>query len=97
MSENEWGEWITHDGEHEPQLGEAFVDAFVWGTWEVAGRRAFDAPLCRVQFWAHQMHSDNWLLGRDDCSLVVRYRIRKPRGLVILETLLTNLPEDVDA
>jgi hypothetical protein len=28
---------------------------------------------------------------------VIRYRIRKPRGLVILETLLTSLPEDVDA
>jgi len=28
---------------------------------------------------------------------VIRYRIRKPRGLTILEGLLENLPEEVDA
>jgi hypothetical protein len=28
---------------------------------------------------------------------IIRYRIRKPRGLTILEGLLENLPESVDA
>jgi len=92
-----WGPWIAHDGDHVPNLGALFVDAFVVPYWVEAQTRAWDAPLMRVQFRADEIHDDNWLVDRNDCALICRYRIGKPRGLVMLEELLADLPEGVDA
>ena len=94
---DEWGPWIEHDGEHVPDLGAAFIDAWVWGVWEKAQRRAPDGPPFRVQFRADEMHPDNWIIGPNDCCLVVRYRIRKPRGLTILEAIAENPREEEPA
>lgn len=90
MSE-EWGPWIEHDGRGCPCAGRVVegerrsgvVETWVAGTLNVGG------------------HGSMWVWGtcvpkfRD--LEVVRYRIRKPRGLTILEGLLENLPERVPA
>jgi hypothetical protein len=41
--------------------------------------------------WVYSSYS---FLSRDE---IIRYRIRKPKGLTILEGLLEDLPERVDA
>jgi hypothetical protein len=94
MSDNdEWGPWIDHDGRGCPVPR---------GTW-VEGE-----DVCgHIEQWAAMMHKKplglpgdawSWRFRRrvrlDD---IIRYRIRKPRGLTILEGLLENLPSKVDA
>lgn len=103
MSE-EWGPWIDHDGKGCPCVGEwvngversGFEDIWIAGTCVVEGDRVVGRTTDR---------------GTDDCRWswdvpgntvwpeyhIIRYRIRKPRGLTILESLLENLPEEVDA
>lgn len=87
MSE-EWSEWFLHDGRGCPVP----IGTMVW--------RVFEAPLedgsgiediSRVE--AHEL--DSWS-GRPFAMQVIRYRIRKPKGLTILEGLLENLPKEVE-
>lgn len=93
----QWGPWIEHDLESVPSLGRVWVDAWAWGVWEKKGRRAPDGPPVRDQFWSDELHDDNWIIGPNDCSLIIRYRIRKPRGLTILENLIAHIPQREDA
>lgn len=95
MSE-EWGPWIEHDGKGCPCVG-AYVhlEAFGMGCFLcVAGED------CRANGVDPSGPSSAWLWREGNHPVfqeVVRYRIRKPRGLAILESLLENLPEQVDA
>jgi hypothetical protein len=107
MSDNdEWGPWIDHDGAclrgvlpanchlQVQHLGsgirarEGEVVNFNWPgffwRWRTVRTGLFSSELSRVC---------------DDPQFcpIVRYRIRKPRGLTILEGLLENLPSEVDA
>ena len=87
MSE-EWGPWIEHDGRGIP--------ANVVGAWcEVTGHQPWGNIVTRqgkVATGAAFAERDTLLGPR-----VIRYRIRKPRGLTILESLLADLPEKVDS
>ena len=106
MSEDEnWGPWIEHDGKGCPCRG-----ALVQGThrdgrteeW-VAGRvlmfgKAFLGEHTGVTPTKYCAWS--WALpenGVTPDNHVMRYRIRKPKGLTILEALLEDLPTTVDA
>ena len=87
---SEWGPWTLHDGMGCPCRG-MFVrverrngevrEAIATGEYNESGS-AWD--------WASV--SDKW---QPFC--IIRYRIRKPRGLTILENLLENLPVEVPA
>lgn len=88
--EGEWGPWIDHDGKGCPCRGDwvqaqdrsgDIMEARATGEYGEAGS-AWD--------WASIPH-----IWWD--AAIIRYRIRKPRGLTILESLLENLPEEVDA
>ena len=84
MSE-EWGPWTEHDGKGCPCVGEyAEVD---W--------------LCRVRglvrgtILAPVEGTLGWIYAKPVPGvegIVIRYRIRKPRGMAILESILTELP-----
>ena len=94
----EWGPWIEHDGKGCPCVGnyarwqfDDLVDVPV-GFRDVGGRIVVDG--ITVEGWARS--GEGWLWIDGYCR-VIRYRIRKPRGLVLLEELLENLPEKVDA
>ena len=95
MSE-EWGPWIEHDGKGCPCIGMyVHLEAFGFGDgFCVAGEQCLSNgvdPNGPLSAWV-------WILGnRPIFQEVIRYRIRKPRGLTILEGLLENLPEQVDA
>ena len=96
MEKEEWGPWIEHDGRGCPVLS---------GTWV---RIQGDYPPDPEYFFEGEgFCSDGWAwnwsnigkttLSGNKCGRVIRYRIRKPRGMAILESLLQDLPQKVDA
>ena len=85
---DEWGPWIDHDGGpkmHGVRLGDVVhVQAIVRGVFREKVERMT------------QEHIDADCTSCDEGQLL-RYRVRKPKGLSILQSLLENLPEQVDA
>lgn len=94
-----WGPWIEHDGTGCPCAGD-YVIARVedWpGEYRFCSGRA--SAMGEGWDWANWLKVDpaDGLMS----SRIVRYQVRKPRGLSILENLIANLPapqpEGVDA
>lgn len=83
---DEWGPWIEHDGGPRPVAAGVIVAIQIRGHWTAPNGNP-DCDIAGVWAW-------HWDGGVDD---IIRYRIRKPKGLTILESLLENLPEQVDA
>jgi hypothetical protein len=98
MTQDEWGPWIDHDGRGCPCVGKysqwEMCSDIHWeiGTVDISGRiivskRVIEGIAKNGSVWS-------W---KDGFYHVIRYRIRKPRGMAILEKLLTDLTETVDA
>ena len=86
---DEWGPWIDWSGGENPAPG-MYVAIEIRGRAWVEDRFPRGNPDCDLsEVWAW------WHDGEDDD--IVRYRIRKPRGMLILESLLADLPEEVPA
>lgn len=86
---SEWGNWQVHDGKHCP-IG-MYVQAKEFETddiWEgVAGQEAGATDIYDGGWlWALRQHSG---MRAGDA---IEYRIRKPKGLTILESILNGLP-----
>ena len=86
MSE-EWGPWIEHvPGPCPLKIGE-FAQAVNFGRDRVerttSGR--ISAKIVQCPAWSERTPFGQW-------AMVLRYRIRKPRGLTILENLIADLP-----
>ncbi len=81
MSE-EWGPWIEHDGKGCPVPDGAFVLVDVGVGALIIGHGRF------CEFCVRTANRD-WIAWPH----VIRYRIRKPRGLTILEELIADLPQ----
>jgi hypothetical protein len=85
---DEWGPWIEHDGGENPVGGGFFT--------QIETRSGY----CRApagdlsEKWVWPWGWNGYAIHGGD---ILRYRIRKPRGLTILESLLADLPETVDA
>lgn len=90
----EWGPWIDHDGKGCPCVGE-FVHVVaelqighIQEYTTVAGSKGgyswdwrwFNEPIPHLGIMA---------------ARILRYRIRKPRGLILLENLIASLPEKI--
>jgi hypothetical protein len=85
MMADEWGSWIVHDGAHLPPDG-------------VLVQAEFDDADILTSYVVHadETHLDAFLWrGGPDVAHVIRYRIRKPRGLTMLKALLEDLPDPV--
>jgi hypothetical protein len=84
MMSEEYGPWIDHDGKSCPNLVGHILQCVV--------RRDEDTPPVvagNVDLFA----SAPWLWAIVPCRYeIIRYRIRKPRGLVMLERLIADLP-----
>ncbi len=79
----EWGPWVEHDGKGCPCVGE-FID------FHCAYRdKSEQRHMGRVSQW----FAASGVWHSPHLFVFLRYRIRKPRGLTILEGLLENLPE----
>ncbi len=103
----EWGPWIKHDGARPYELSGGQRVQVLWDT---RSGTITPAPGSKIDnlypgwFWRWKRIKTGWFKAEllpvcDDphyCPIIV-YRIRKPRGLIILEGLLEHLPEKVDA
>lgn len=72
----EWGPWIEHDGKGCPCVG-------------MYAERIHDRGDVVIGVVLRGGRSWEWAPG---FTRVIRYRIRKPRGLTILENLIADLP-----
>ena len=92
MMENDWGPWIEHDGKGCPCVGRYVQREYAQPTTNFWGRKD---TICEGRFaWgiAENGHSWMWAPGWNP---IIRYRVRKPRGMTILEQLLQDLPAPV--
>jgi len=90
---DEWGPWIEHDGTPAPDAQGRYCNVIsADGRDECGVVRAAVAVPNRRSLWIWGT-LDDWEMEQR----VIRYRIRKPHGLTILEGLLENLPEEVPA
>lgn len=89
----EWGDWIEHDG--------AGVPDDVIGAWAQVEMRTYQGDLAvnegimtlplslpEIMCWT----GGGFFERLHYACPVIRYRIRKPRGLTILENLIADLP-----
>lgn len=87
----EWGAWIEHDGQGCPCVGmwveSEARDGFVQ---QHIAHSAGDISLGDAWKWST-------LKAEFHGYAVIRYRIRKPRGMTILDGLLESLTDEVDA
>jgi hypothetical protein len=101
---DEWGPWIDHDGGSLVFNSNVCLEV----TFQIGGIEPPSKLHTGEQWpgflWRWRTKRTGWFGQRktrvcDDPAYapVWRYRIRKPRGLTILEGLLENLPEKVDA
>lgn len=86
---DQWGPWIEHDGRGCPDVVGLMLEVKVARDADLPPAEAgdCDSSFSRPWLWALMP----WPYR------VVAYRIRKPRGMVVLESLLADLPERVGA
>lgn len=100
MSEqkDEWGPWIEHDGSGCPlpagTLGEAKLRCG-----RVASFRACCGSTLGGPYVKATASGSAWIWGSSVYTEqeVVRYRIRRPRGMAVLDKAMTDLPQEVEA
>lgn len=91
----EWGPWIEHDGKGCPCVGQ-YVHIV-----RRDGREAFAVAgsQCHAAGVLPNGGPSAWLWaewpGYQSDSVIIRYRIRRPKGMAILEQLLADLPAPV--
>ena len=86
----EWGPWIEHDGRGCPVVGMWVHRVYDMVAVDVSDGVLKNEKIGRVKDAGSRSWS--WTRGY---ARVIRYRIRKPRGLAILENLIENLPQPV--
>lgn len=82
---NEWGPWIEHDGMPVPHLAGEWLHIIGADGREGEGMLKFAGAKGSLWRWKTILKS-HW------SKRIIRYRIRKPRGLIILQDLIENLP-----
>lgn len=99
--ESEWGPWIEHDGKGHPLKNGQVYNAVFADLDEFTAVRGANVPL-RTKYGVEIFdggegsYEPSWT-WEYRYERVIRYRVRKPLGLTMLESLLENLPEEVDA
>lgn len=95
-AEPEWGPWIKHDGKSIPvKAGElvhvVFYDNDEWtGIEETSGVTKFGHPITPDgdDPWS-------WIYDYPVYHSIIRYRIRKPRSMKLLQSLVENPPKQL--
>ena len=87
-----WGPWIEHDGTCVPVMDGEFYHATYEDGDEEFAVQGGDGLLASGATYKRDNGSWLWL---DPYEPIIRYRIRKPRGLTILENLIADLPAPV--
>lgn len=91
MSDEEWGPWIEHDGKGCPVRAGSYIQVElsvapteIKGDWVQIAPRLFEG-------WLLNTDSRNWS-WIEGFSKIIMYRVKKPKGLKMLEELIQNLP-----
>ena len=93
---SEWGPWIEHDGNGCPCAGEFVSAIFEECFYEASTGRVVKTIHTQVDGFIAGIKGglswdwSNWPL----VSKIIRYRIRKPKGLLILEQVLREVERD---
>lgn len=92
MTQEEWGPWIEHDGRGCPAdvcpgVYIAVVIRFASGREERSEGRIKNVP---YSLWEKSLVC--WTGGTEDYAPIIRYRIRRPRGLILLQRI-TERPD----
>ena len=98
MSE-EWGPWIEHDGQGCPCVGMYFQGEFDKRSFMELASSTRLSP-CGMKVEGVAAGGNSWLHDGITNSKITRYRIRKPRGLTMLERVARDVTapiEQVDA
>lgn len=90
--DGDWGPWIEHDGKGCPCVGEYVHREYRFVHYRWRGRK--DTVLSGNFAWGIAEDGPSWRWD-PDWNPVIRYRIRKPRGMTILENLIADLPAPV--
>lgn len=92
-NEDEWSDWIEHDGKGYPDLQDGVVA-------EVTERANEHGPSYKigdvrtgVVIITSKINAP-WFRGKAIAD-IIRYRIRKPRGMAVLESILADMPETI--
>ena len=87
MTEPEWGPWIEHDGKGCPCVG-SYVHV-IYADHNTECGKAFGGAS-----WTYDDVDDydTWLEG---CEPIIRYRIRKPRAMKLLQSIVENPPKQL--
>ena len=89
QSKDEWGPWIDHDGQYVPQLAGSFVESTV-----MCDQRG---PMTSCHWIKHGIGGSWGWENEGTYCLITCYRIRKPRGMAVLEAIARNVPEYISA
>lgn len=88
MSGEEWGPWIDHDGKGCPCVGMMVHVVLV-------NQFGFEKEMIVI---AGSMGGESWeWVNAPKYKRIIRYRIRKPKGMAILEGILRDIKVKVDA
>ncbi len=87
---SEWGPWIEHDGKGCPVPVGTYLHLVSKCGFHQHGYVKRLKPGCGYFFW-------DWVIAKwgHDKHCIVRYRIRKPRGLQILEERLAEIDSPI--
>ena len=101
---DEWGPWIEHDGSWPPRGAREGMPISILASPESGYVRPTEECHARHFLWRWKAVPDGWFKTKrvrvcDDPSLmpIIRYRIRKPRGLTILEEIAQGIREPEEA
>lgn len=86
----EWGPWIEHDGKGCPCVG-----MYVHRIFATPGRDTIDGAVKSEKIGLVTNPNSGCWHWTPGFASVIRYRVRKPRGLTILEGLIADLPAPV--
>lgn len=89
---SEWSDWIEHDGTCVPVMDGEFYHAIYEDGDEEFAVQGGDGLIASGA--AYKCDNGSWL-WLEPYEPIIRYRIRKPRGLTILENLIADLPAPV--
>ena len=89
---SEWGPWIEHDGKGCPCVGQYVQTERLKKieNWVGSSATIVDGKFT----WGIARGGKSWF-WENGWTRIIRYRIRKPRGLTVLENLIADLPAPV--
>lgn len=84
MRKEEWGPWIEHDGKGCPCLGMWVHCVFMMRSGDTS----------ELQGIAGALGGRSWdWKNKGFAARIIRYRIRRPRGMEVLDQILADLPK----